>query len=95
MASYTGVAIFGAVGSGKTSACMHPFAPQLLSWHATNPERRAAALVLEVKGDFCYNIRRMLTELDQGGDYIELRCPGRGRVPRRNLEPDTGRYSWS
>ena len=23
---YTGVAIFGAVGSGKTSACMHPFA---------------------------------------------------------------------
>ena len=92
---YTGVAIFGAVGSGKTSACMHPFAPQLLSWHATNPERRAAALVLEVKGDFCHNIRRMLAELDQGGDYIELRCPGRGRVPRRNLEPDTGCYSWS
>ena len=23
---YTGVAIFGAVGSGKTSACMHLFA---------------------------------------------------------------------
>ena len=31
---YTGVAIFGAVGSGKTSACMHPFARQLLSWQA-------------------------------------------------------------
>ena len=27
---YTGIAIFGAVGSGKTSACMHPFAKQLL-----------------------------------------------------------------
>ena len=49
---YTGVAIFGAVGSGKTSACMHPFVRQLLSWHAKNPERRAAALVLEVKGIF-------------------------------------------
>ncbi len=59
---YTGVAIFGAVGSGKTSACMHPFARQLLGWQATNPERRAAALVLEVKGDFCHDIRRMLTE---------------------------------
>ena len=45
---YTGVAIVGAVGSGKTSACMHPFARQLLSWQADNPERRAAALVLEV-----------------------------------------------
>ena len=49
---FTGVAIFGAVGSGKTSACLHPFARQLLSWHAGNPDRRAAALILEVKGDF-------------------------------------------
>ena len=57
--SITGVAIFGAVGSGKTSACMHPFARQFLSWQATNPERRAAALVLEVKGDSCYDIRRI------------------------------------
>ena len=46
---YTGVAIFGAVGSGKTSACMHPFARQLFGWHADNPERRVAALVLEVR----------------------------------------------
>ena len=74
---YTGVAIFGAVGSGKTSACMHPFARQLLSWHATNPERRPAALILEVKGDFCHDIRRMLTELDRGEDYIELSLDGR------------------
>ena len=74
---YTGVAIVGAVGSGKTSACMHPFARQLFGWHATNPERRAAALVLEVKGDFCHDIRRKLTELDRGGDYIELSLDGR------------------
>ena len=74
---YTGVAIFGAVGSGKTSACMHPFARQLFGWHATNPERRAAALVLEVKGDFCHDIRRMLTELGRAEDYIELSLDGR------------------
>ena len=28
---YTGVALFEAVGSGKTSAFMHPFARQLFS----------------------------------------------------------------
>ena len=56
---------------------MHPFARQLLGWQATNPERRAAALVLEVKGDLCHDIRRMLTELDRGGDYIELSLDGR------------------
>ena len=74
---YTGVAIFGAVGSGKTSACMHPFARQLLSWQANSPERRPAALVLEVKGDFCHDIRRMLTELGRAEDYIELSLDGR------------------
>ena len=74
---YTGVAIFGAVGSGKTSACLHPFARQLFGWHATNPERRAAALVLEVKGDFCHDIRRMLAELGRADDYIELSLDGR------------------
>ena len=31
---YTRVAIFGAVGSDKTSACMRPFAAQILSWQA-------------------------------------------------------------
>ena len=66
---YTGVAIFGAVRSGKTSACTHPFARQLLSWQADSPERRVAALVLEVKGDFCHDIRRMLAELGRADDY--------------------------
>ena len=72
----TGVAMFGAVGSGKTSACLHPVARQLLSWHADTPERRPAALVLEVKGDLCHDLRLILTELDRGGDYIELSLDG-------------------
>ena len=69
---YTGVAIFEAVGSGKTSACMNPFARQLLGWQAANPQKRAAALVLEVKGDFCHDIRQILTEAGREKDYIEL-----------------------
>ena len=74
---YTGVAIFGAVGSGKTSACMHPFARQLLSWQAENPQMRAAALMLEVKGDFCHDIRRILADAGRENDYIELGMKGR------------------
>ena len=73
---YTGVAIFGAVGSGKTSACMHPFAEQILSWQAGNPQRRAAGLVLEVKGDFCHDIRRILADAGREEDYIELGMEG-------------------
>ena len=73
---YTGIAIFGAVGSGKTSACMHPFAKQLLSWQADDPEKRAAALMLEVKGDFCHDIRSILDDAGRGDDYLEIGMGG-------------------
>ena len=76
---YTGVAIFGAVGSGKTSACMNPFARQLLGWQAHNPHMRAAALILEVKGDFCHDIRQILVEAGRGQDYIELGMDARAQ----------------
>ena len=73
---YTGIAIFGAVGSGKTSACMHPFAKQLLGWQADDPEKRAAALMLEVKGDFCHDIRSILDKAGRGDDYLEIGMGG-------------------
>ena len=73
---YTGVAIFGTVGPGKTSACMHPFARQLLGWQATNQKKRAAALILEVKGDFCYDIREILKKAGREDDYMELSMDG-------------------
>ncbi len=76
---YTGVAIFGAVGSGKTSACMNPFARQLLGWQAGNPHMRAAALILEVKGDFCHDIRQILVDAGRGQDYIELGMDARSQ----------------
>ena len=76
---YTGVAIFGAVGSGKTSACMNPFARQLLGWQAGSPQMRAAALVLEVKGDFCHDIRQILVDAGRGQDYIELGMDARSQ----------------
>ena len=74
---YTGVAIFGAVGSGKTSGCMRPFAQQLLSWQAQDPRKRAAGLVLEVKGDFCHQVRGILEAAGRGEDYVELGLGGR------------------
>ncbi len=73
---YTGVLIFGAVGSGKTSACMHPFAQQILSWQASHPQRRPSGLVLEVKGDFCHAVRRILEEAKRGEDYLEIGLDG-------------------
>ena len=69
---YTGIAVFGAIGSGKTTGCMYPFAEQLLAFRSTDAERRIAALVLEVKGDFCHKVRSILDKHDRSADYIEI-----------------------
>ena len=57
---YTGMIIVGAIGSGKTSACMYPYVEQLLAYRANDPTRRIGGLVLEVKGDFCRHVRDIL-----------------------------------
>ena len=67
---YTGVLIVGAVGSGKTTACMYPFAQQLLSWQADRAGRRASALVLEVKGDLCYKYDSMIANIVPYGPIV-------------------------
>jgi hypothetical protein len=69
---FTGIAVFGAVGSGKTSACLYPYAEQILSYEAANPEKRIGGLVLEVKGDFCRKVQGILTRLGRDQDYVEI-----------------------
>ena len=73
---YTGVLVVGAVGTGKTTACMYPFAQQLLHWQADDPRRRAGALVLEVKGDFCHQVRSILEDAVRADDYVEIGIGG-------------------
>lgn len=73
---YTGVCIVGAVGSGKTSACMHPIARQIFGWQAHSASHKAAGLILEVKGDFCFAVRDLLRQHGRGGDYRELTLGG-------------------
>jgi len=72
---FTGLIIFGAIGTGKTTSCMRPFCRQLLEWQADDPEKRVAALVLEVKGDFCYDVQEMLQQYGRMDDYMELSLP--------------------
>ena len=39
------MAIFGAIGSGKTTGCMMPFAEQILAYRAQDPDKRVSGLV--------------------------------------------------
>ena len=73
---FTGMAIFGAIGSGKTTCCMRPFAKQVLEYRANDPHRRIGGLVMEVKGDFCYQVQKLLRAAGRAEDYVEISLTG-------------------
>ena len=69
---FTGTLIVGAIGSGKTSACMYPYVEQLVAYRANDPDRKLAGLILEVKGDFCRHVQEILRQHGREHDYIEV-----------------------
>ena len=69
---FTGIAIFGAIGTGKTSGCMYPYAEQLIAYRADDRDKRIGGLVLEVKGDFCHKVRNILKRHGREEDYVEV-----------------------
>jgi hypothetical protein len=86
---YTGMILIGATGSGKTSAALYPFVEQLVAYRATDPARKVAALVLEVKGTFCTHVRRLLKRHGREADYVDvgLASPYRYNPLHNDQEP--------
>jgi hypothetical protein len=76
---YTGMVIVGAIGTGKTSACMYPYVEQLLGYRASDPAQKLGGLILEVKGDFCTHVREMLARRGRADDYVEISLASRYR----------------
>ena len=64
--------ILGAVGTGKTSACMYPYVDQLLRWRRDDADRKVGGLVMEVKGDFCRQVHAILKDARRADDYVEI-----------------------
>ena len=73
---YTGICIVGATGSGKTVALVLPAMRQLFAYRANDPERRLSGVVLEVKGDLCRQLRRILKWCGREQDYVEVSLDG-------------------
>ena len=88
---FTGVAILGAIGSGKTSCCMYPFAEQILAYRAADAEKRIGGLVLEVKGDFCHRVKEILVRHGRAEDYIEISLDSKYRY--NPLQSDLDAYA--
>ncbi|HEY0758751.1 MAG TPA: type IV secretion system DNA-binding domain-containing protein [Acidisarcina sp.] len=69
---YTGLCVVGAIGSGKTQAVMLPAMRQLFAYRAKDPARKLSGIVLEVKGDLCRQVGKILEGCGRAEDYIEV-----------------------
>jgi len=86
---YTGIAVFGSIGSGKTQALILPAMRQLFCYKADDDERKLSGLVLEVKGDLCRQLARVLAQCGRSDDYVEISLNSKWRYnPLHNdLDP--------
>jgi hypothetical protein len=73
---YTGVAVIGSIGSGKTQGVIIPAMRQLFAYRAKDAARKLSGIVLEVKGDLCRQLQKILEDCDRADDYIEVSLDG-------------------
>ncbi|MGA9667940.1 MAG: TraM recognition domain-containing protein [Terracidiphilus sp.] len=73
---YTGIASFGSIGSGKTYGLILPAMRQLFAYKAGDPARKLSGIVLEVKGDLCRQLQRILKWCGREQDYVEVSLDG-------------------
>jgi hypothetical protein len=73
---YTGIASFGSIGSGKTYGLILPAMRQLFAYKASDPARKLSGIVLEVKGDLCRQLQRILKWCGREQDYVEVSLDG-------------------
>ena len=85
---YTGIASFGSIGSGKTMGLILPAMRQLFAYKADDPERKLSGIVLEVKGDLCRQLQRILKWCGRENDYVEISLHGNVRYNPLNNSLD-------
>ena len=85
---YTGIASFGSIGSGKTYGLILPAMRQLFAYKADDPARKLSGIVLEVKGDLCRQLQRILKWCGREQDYVEVSLDGNIRYNPLNNSLD-------
>jgi hypothetical protein len=85
---YTGICVVGAIGSGKTKAVILPAMRQLFAYRAGDPARRLSGVVLEVKGDLCRQVRKILKGCGREQDYVDVSLDGDIRYNPLNNDAD-------
>jgi len=85
---YTGIAALGAIGSGKTRGLIVPAMWQLFGYRVRDAEQKLSGIVLEVKGDLCRQVARILRRYGREQDYINVSLDSNVRYNPLNNDLD-------
>ena len=67
---YQNFLITGTIGSGKTSSAMYPFTEQLLKYNSANSKDKIGMLILDVKGNYYFQIKKYAEKYNLLDDLI-------------------------
>lgn len=74
---YQNILITGAIGSGKTSSAMYPITKQLIAYKANSREDKLGMLILDVKGNYYYEVMKYARQYGRENDVIPIEISGK------------------
>ena len=84
---YQNILITGTIGSGKTSSAMYPFTKQLIYFKSNIENEKIGMLILDVKGNYQYQVKEFCEEFDRNDDLIVIELGGKYKYNPLN-KPD-------
>ena len=82
--------ITGTIGSGKTSSAMYPFTKQLIYFNSTDDSKKIGMLILDVKGNYQYQVQEFCNQFNRQDDLIIIELGGKYKynpLNKPNLKP--------
>lgn len=74
---YQNMIITGTIGSGKTSSAMYPFTKQLIYYKNESPNKKIGMLILDVKGNYYYQVQEFCTSFNRLDDLVVIELGGK------------------
>ena len=74
---YQNMIITGTIGSGKTSSAMYPFTKQLINYKNSYINDKIGMLILDVKGNYYYQIHDFCKKFNRLDDLIVIELRGK------------------
>ena len=88
---FQNILITGSIGTGKTSSVMYPLTRQILKYNSKNDEEKIGGLILDVKGNYNIEVKKILKEIGREKDLMVIDLSGNIKynpLDKKDLNPE-------